>query len=319
MIRQLFPMLIFIITSFIFVYSSSEATPTFKNKKLYNDIKTYGEQNGKPPVDATIDRVWKAIPGYNGLIVNVEVSYKRMEKSGVFDASKVIYEEVAPRIHLDDLDPEPIYKGNPKKPMATFLINVAWGNEYIPTILNILREHDVKATFFLDGSWVKKHPNMAKQIHTAGHEIGNHAYSHPDLNKKSEGETREELSRTSEVIKETFDIYPKWFAPPSGSFNESTVRIADELNMKTILWTVDTVDWKKPETSEMVQKIINNTENGAMILMHPTKPVAEGLSDMIAGIKEKDLELGTVSDLFSEKRINLGNLQPTNNLIFMNE
>jgi len=73
--------------------------------------------------------------------------------------------------------------------------------------------------------------------------------------------------------------------------------------MRTILWTVDTVDWKKPAASEMVNRVISKVENGAMILMHPTEPVAEGLESMIVEIKKKGYQLGTVSDLMDEKRI----------------
>ena len=73
--------------------------------------------------------------------------------------------------------------------------------------------------------------------------------------------------------------------------------------MKTILWTVDTVDWKKPAPSEMVRRVVSKVENGSMILMHPTEPVAQGLGSMITEIKAKGLQLGTVSDLMSEKRI----------------
>lgn len=73
--------------------------------------------------------------------------------------------------------------------------------------------------------------------------------------------------------------------------------------MKTILWTVDTVDWRKPSTSKMVSRIVSKVENGSMVLMHPTKPTAEGMEAMITGIKEKGYQLGTVSELMSEKRI----------------
>ena len=73
--------------------------------------------------------------------------------------------------------------------------------------------------------------------------------------------------------------------------------------MKTILWTVDTVDWKKPLPSEMVQRVVSKVEKGSMVLMHPTKPVAEGLDSMITNITAKGYQLGTVSDLISEKRI----------------
>lgn len=273
------------------------------NDALHEDIKKYNTQHKIEPIDATIDKVWKAIPGYNGRIVDIEASYKKMRKTGDFDESKIVYKEVPPKIHLYDLTPEPIYKGNPQKPMVALLINVAWGNEFIPGMLKTLNDAGVSATFFFDGSWVKENPTIAMTIYEAGHEIGNHAYSHPDLQQHSRETTIEELQKTNDVIEAAIGLTPKWFAPPSGSFNMETVRVADELGMKTILWTVDTVDWKKPETAEMVNRVVTGVENGSMVLMHPTKPAAEGLETMIAQIKEKGYQLGTVSDLMSEKRI----------------
>ena len=271
---------------------------------LYRKIQMYSDQHEIEPIDAKIDRVWKAIPGYNGLGVNIKASYKKMKANGEFDKNKIVYKEIPPNIHLEDLDSEPIYRGNPQKPMVAFLINVAWGNEYIPGILKVLNEHQTKATFFFDGSWVKKNPDLAKMIKEAGHEIGNHAYSHPDLKQRSVAQTTEELKKTNDVIKATLGITPIWFAPPSGSFNEATIQVADQLDMKTILWTVDTVDWRKPATSEMVRRVVSKVENGSMVLMHPTKPTAEGMERMITDIKAKGLQLGTVSDLISEKRVN---------------
>lgn len=283
---------------------NTATTSDIHKDDLYRKIQTYSEQHEIKPIDAKIDRVWKAIPGYNGLRVNIKASYKKMKKNGEFDKDKLVYKEIRPNIHLEDLEPEPIYRGNPQKPMVAFLINVAWGNEYIPGILKTLEEHQTKATFFFDGSWVKKNPDLAKIIKEAGHEIGNHAYSHPDLHQRSVAETTEELQKTNDVIKETLGIRPKWFAPPSGSFNETTIQVADQLDMKTILWTVDTVDWRKPTTSEMVNRVVTSVENGSMVLMHPTKPTAEGMERMITDIKAKGLQLGTVSDLLSEKRVN---------------
>ena len=275
-----------------------------KKDDLYRKIQIYSDQQEIKPIDAKIDRIWKAIPGYNGLRINIKASYKKMKANGEFDKNKIVYEEIPPNIHLEDLESEPIYRGNPQKPMVAFLINVAWGNEYIPEILKVLNEHQIKATFFFDGSWVKKNPDLAKMIKEAGHEIGNHAYSHPDLKQRSVAQTKEELQKTNDVIKATLGITPIWFAPPSGSFNEATIQVADQLDMKTILWTVDTVDWRKPATSEMVRRVVSKVENGSMVLMHPTKPTAEGMERMITDIKAKGLQLGTVSDLLSEKRVN---------------
>jgi peptidoglycan-N-acetylglucosamine deacetylase len=283
--------------------SNLSSLPHINKDDLHKKIQAFSDQHKIEPIDAKVDRVWRAIPGYNGLGVNIEASYKKMEKRGVFDENKVVYEEISPNVHLEDLASEPIYRGNPQKAMVTLLINVAWGNEYIPEILKILNDHQTKATFFFDGSWVKKNPDLARMIKEAGHEIGNHAYSHPDLKQRSRGETLSEIQKTNDIIQETIGIKPKWFAPPSGSFNQTTIQVADQLQMKTILWTVDTVDWKKPSATEMVRRVVSKVENGSMILMHPTKPVAEGLGMMITEMKENGYQLGTVSDLMSEKRI----------------
>ena len=179
-----------------------------KKDDLYRKIQIYSDQQEIEPIDAKIDRVWKAIPGYNGLRINMKASYEKMKANGEFDKNKIVYEEIPPNIHLEDLESEPIYRGNPQKPMVAFLINVAWGNEYIPEILKVLNEHQIKATFFFDGSWVKKNPDLAKMIKEAGHEIGNHAYSHPDLKQRSVAQTKEELQKTNDVIKATLGITP---------------------------------------------------------------------------------------------------------------
>lgn len=283
---------------------TTETIPTqFENETLLEKIHAHAKKTNKPPINAKIDRVWKAVPGYNGIEVDIEASYLNMWPSKKFSEDLVVYYETPPDVHLDDLPPSPIYKGNPEKPMVTFLINVAWGNEFIPSMLKTLKKHDIQATFFFDGSWVKKNPDLAKSIYTANHEIGNHAYSHPDLKRFNRKQTIEELTKTNDIIRETINVTPKWFAPPSGSFNEETVIVASELSMHTILWTVDTIDWRNPNTAEMVHRVVSEVHPGAMILMHPTQSSAEGLDQMIQAIKKKGYTIGTVSTMMDEKRI----------------
>ncbi len=72
---------------------------------------------------------------------------------------------------MDDLGPAPIYRGHPDKPMVSFLINVAWGNEYLQICLLRLKKHHIHVTFFLEGRWVKENPDLAKLIASAGHEL----------------------------------------------------------------------------------------------------------------------------------------------------
>ena len=74
-----------------------------------------------------------------------------------------------------------IYHGNEKIPMVSFMVNVAWGNEYLITLLDLLKKRNISLTFFLEGRWVEQNPELALMIKDSNHEIGNHAYSHKDM------------------------------------------------------------------------------------------------------------------------------------------
>jgi probable sporulation protein (polysaccharide deacetylase family) len=270
---------------------------------LYQSIEKNATTYEVPASDAKIDRVWKAIPGYNGLSVDIEASYKNMKSTGIFDEKQLVFTQSKPKVHLNDLPPSPIYRGHPDKPMVSFIINVAWGNEYLSDILATLKKYKVSASFFLEGNWVKKNPELAKMIVSAGHEVGNHSYSHPDMKRLTAGQTREQMVKTNEVIEAATGKISEWFAPPSGSYRDETITIAAELNMKTVMWTVDTVDWQKPSPETLINRVISKVDNGSMVLMHPTEATAKSLDRLISRIKEKNLKIGTVSELMSEERI----------------
>ncbi len=104
-------------------------------------------------------------------------------------------------------------------------------------------------------------------------------------------------------MKSTLNVNNKWFAPPSGSFNQATVQIAEEQGLKTVLWTIDTVDWQKPPADSIIRKISMKLEPGALILMHPTSSTRDALAGIIATAKAKGYALGTVSETLSSKRI----------------
>lgn len=268
---------------------------------LLEEIKAAAKQLAVVPIDARVDPVWKAIPGYNGLEVDIDKTFhyaKRLKGRDI----PFVFKEVEPRVGLDDLGPQPIYKGNPHKKSVSIMINVAWGNEYLNSILNTLQSEDVYATFFLDGSWLKKNVELAKQIKLAGHELSNHAYSHKNMGDLSDVAAREEIVKTEQLLKEHFDVHNVWFAPPSGHYDQATVRIAAELGLKTVLWTIDTIDWKNPAPASIVKRVANAVEPGSLILMHPTASSSEALPDMIKVIKRKGLHIGTVSETLSSTR-----------------
>ncbi|WP_142130240.1 polysaccharide deacetylase family protein [Bacillus sp. SLBN-3] len=277
-------------------------TATSNNSNLMQQIEEKAS-TGIKPQDAVIDPVWKATPGYNGLDLDIDASYKQMKKTGTFDDDKLVWKQLKPSKHLEDLPPSPVYRGNPDKPMAAFIINVAWGNEYIPDMLETLKKHQVYATFFLEGRWVKNNPKLARMIVEAGHEVGNHSYSHPDMKSLQTSKVRDELKRTNDIIEVTTGEKVKWFAPPSGSYRDEVVEIADEMDMRTIMWSVDTIDWQKPSPDVLIDRVMGKMHKGAIVLMHPTASTANALNALIVQVKEKEIRLGTVSSLVKEERI----------------
>ncbi|MCD7033733.1 polysaccharide deacetylase family protein [Metabacillus sp. GX 13764] len=281
-----------------------EEVPAAKmTDSLYSEIAEKSKLYEAVPQDAEIHKIWKATPGYNGVKVDVEASYQRMKQGGIFDENLLVFKQIPPKVHLKDLPASPIYRGNPEKPMVSFLINVAWGNEYIPKMLDTLDKYHVKATFFLEGRWVKENTELAKMISDSGHEVGNHSYSHPDMSRLSSNAIMNELQRTNEVIEAATGKKPDWFGPPSGSYRDEVTSAARSLQMGMVLWSVDTIDWQKPSPDVLFARVMKKVHNGAMILMHPTDATEKSLEKLILSIKKKGLSIGTVSSLMNEERL----------------
>jgi probable sporulation protein (polysaccharide deacetylase family) len=257
-----------------------------------------------PPIDARVDRVWKAIPGLNGREVDLEATVARTLKNKDRSRIKWVYREIEPRVRLSDLGAEPIYRGNERKKAAAIMVNVAWGTEYLPKMLEIFRREGVHATFFLDGSWLSKHPKEAEAIRAAGHEIGNHAWSHPLMSRISRDQMEREITRTNELIHRTLGSGSRWFAPPAGDFNRQVCETAWAHGMHTVLWTLDTVDWRKTSTPHMmIRKVEENIAPGTLILTHPTDRTVEALPSIIRAVKKKGITLTTVGEVLSSKRL----------------
>ena len=134
-------------------------------------IKSAAEKYEIKPQDARIDPIWKAVPGYNGVVVDVNASYQAMKETGKFNEKQLVFNQVTPKRHLTNFVPAPRYRAHPDKPVVSLLINVAWGNEYLQDMLAVLKKQHVKATFFLEGRWTKNNPELAKMIAEEGHEM----------------------------------------------------------------------------------------------------------------------------------------------------
>lgn len=191
----------------------------------------------------------------------------------------------------------PIYKGDESKSAIAFECNVVWGTEYVPQMLDIFRDKDVNITFFIGGQWAEDNPELLKRIVEEGHELGNHGYAHKHHSELSLEENQKEILRTEEIIKKITGVKTVLFAPPYGEFNKTTLQAADSLGYKTIMWSIDTIDWRREGTDIILKRVLKNPHNGAFVLMHPTEYTVEALPTLIDELRKRGYEVGKVSDL----------------------
>ena len=189
----------------------------------------------------------------------------------------------------------PIYCGDKNSNNVTLMINVYWGTEYLDKMLTTLKKLDIKTTFFVGGMWAQKENGMLNRIKEDGHEIANHGYFHKDHDKISAERNREEISMTEQVIEKTCGVKTKLFMPPSGAFNQTTLKVAGELGYKTIMWSKDTIDWRDKNPTLIYNRATQNIAGGDLILMHPTLATSEVLEDIIVSLKRGGWNLVTVS------------------------
>lgn len=191
----------------------------------------------------------------------------------------------------------PVYQGSELFREVALTVNVFWGEEYIPQMLDILRQNKVKATFFLGGTWVRQNPELAARIAREGHEIGSHGYSHPHPDQLSTDGNLKDIQKAEEVIHTTTGVRPRLYAPPYGERGPAVLQAADSASYTTILWSVDTVDWQLPPPGVITQRVADKVHNGAIILMHPTAPTVNALPVMLEKFKKEGYQPVTVSRL----------------------
>lgn len=172
---------------------------------------------------------------------------------------------------------------------------------YTLDILNVLKEYNIRATFFLVGENVLYYPEAAKKIVAEGHEVGNHTYSHSCAKKQNEADFRKELTSCENEIIRVTGIKPKVFRPPQGSWNTQVYEIARENGYSVILWDIDTLDWAHTPSKKISDYVLNNVKSGNIILMHDYQSggctATEALRQFIPQLIERGYQFVTISEL----------------------
>ena len=188
-----------------------------------------------------------------------------------------------------------IYNGNRQFSNVSLMINVYENAEVVKQMVSVLNENEVTATFFVGGCWADDNLETLKLIVNSGHELGNHGYFHKDHKNLNESQNRREILDNNNVIRALTGVNMTLFAPPSGSYSKTTLKVAYNLGYKTIMWSKDTIDWRDSDKSLILKRATSNLENGDLILMHPKQHTLDALPQIISKIKEQGFSIVSVS------------------------
>jgi len=196
-----------------------------------------------------------------------------------------------------------IFVGDTTKKVVYLTFDEGYEAGYTPKILDILKENNVKAAFFVTGPYVKEHADLVKRMVEEGHIVGNHTVNHSSLPTLSDEKVKEEITKLGDMFKELTGKKMKYFRPPKGEYSERTLYLTKSLGYRTVFWSLAMADWQPlpggPE--ESYNTVIRRLHPGAVILLHAvSKDNVIALDRIIKSVKAEGYEFKTLDDIPSK-------------------
>ncbi len=183
--------------------------------------------------------------------------------------------------------PETFYlKGNSNTSKVALTFDDGPDSKYTPQILDILKEHQVPATFFLIGKRAEKHPGVVKRILEQGHVIGNHSWSHPDLRRVPGERVIEEILKTENTLEGITGLKTALIRPPYGAVSKGVLEIMKDLDYKVINWSVDSVDWRDREVNQILINTLPDVSDEAILLFHSAGGEGQSMAATVKTLPE---------------------------------
>lgn len=192
----------------------------------------------------------------------------------------------------------PVYRVKREDKKISISFDCAWGVEHTDAILEAMQKFDVKCTFFAVQFWVEKYPEYVKKIFDNGHEMGTHSATHAHMSKLDKTAVRKELISSSQAIESISGKKVQLFRAPFGEYNDQLIDIATELDLYTIQWDVDSLDWKDLSANEIAERVLKRVKSGSIILCHNNGlHTAEALPLIFSTLLGKGYEFVPISEL----------------------
>ena len=200
----------------------------------------------------------------------------------------------------------PIYSVLTDKKEVAITFDAAWTNQDTEELIKILKKHKATATFFIVGDWADRFPESVKAFYDAGHTIANHSDTHKAFSKCSREEIRKEIVSCNEKLEKIIGEKITLVRAPSGDYTRESLEVAESLGMQTIQWNCDSLDYTKISTDEIVNRVVNSAQNGAIILFHNgVENTAEALDRVLTELEKQGYSFVSVNDLIYKDNYHL--------------
>ncbi len=176
----------------------------------------------------------------------------------------LIRSQVTENVFQASLD-EVVYFADTEKKIVSLTFDVFVGVDYVTDILRLLKQYNLKGTFFATGHWLQENPELAVSIGSR-HELGSSGYSIKRLKDLSNSELINEFEENRRVFREIIGSEPEYFRPPNGEYDERIVALAREYNQRVILWSIETKDWTANTMEEMLANIMEKVHPGGILI-----------------------------------------------------
>ncbi len=194
------------------------------------------------------------------------------------------------------------YLGDTQHKVIYLTFDEGYENGYTPQILDILKENDVKAAFFVTKDYIESYPELVQRMVDEGHIVGNHSVTHSDMPDLTDDEIKGELQECADYFKEFTGVdMPKYFRPPAGVYSIRSLEKTQEAGYKTIFWSFAYQDWDRnnqPGKEAAYNMVMNNYHNGSIMLLHAvSQSNTEALDDMLKSLKAEGYTFLSLDDL----------------------
>ncbi len=194
----------------------------------------------------------------------------------------------------------PMFYVETDQKIMALTFDISWGEDTPGKVLDVLAQHNQKATFFLSGPWANYYRNTVTRILEEGHEIASHGQEHIDLSHESKETITSNIESAHNILVNLTNTTPRFFRPPNGDYDDLVVLTARELGYETVIWSLDSLDWMNPGVSRMLDRISKYSFPGAIILFHASdsaKETHEVLPLVFENLKAAGYKLLTLGEL----------------------